>query len=79
MLHILLKNLVKQPQIIRNLKVNLASATSISDQAQFPGYKGEFTTELQFLYPEKSQLISCYRVMNRRGQLIDESQDPKVI
>jgi hypothetical protein len=42
------------------------------------GYKGEFTTNLEFIYPENLPLIQCYRVMNRKGVVIDEAQDPNV-
>jgi len=54
------------------------SATSVSDLAAFPGYKGEFTTNLDFLYPDTLNDIQCYRVMDRRGNIINESQDPRV-
>ena len=79
-----------------------SNATSVSDRATFPGYKGEFSTRLEFIYPENLPQISCYRVrlelfqcelcfiffkvlnnqkkvMNRKGVILDESQDPKVI
>ncbi|RNA02746.1 2-oxoisovalerate dehydrogenase subunit mitochondrial [Brachionus plicatilis] len=56
---------------------NLTSATSISDKASFPGYKGEFSTELQFIYPENNSQIQCYRVMNRKGNIIDPSHEPQ--
>jgi hypothetical protein len=59
-------------------KKNFTSATSISDKASFPGYKGEFSTNLEVLYPENNQQISCYRVMNRKGVILDSDQDPKV-
>lgn len=57
----------------------LSSANSISDRASFPGYKGEFSTSLEFIYPENTPQIQCYRVMNRKGLILDESQDPRVI
>jgi 2-oxoisovalerate dehydrogenase E1 component alpha subunit len=50
----------------------------VSDKAAFPGYKGEFSTNLEFIYPENSQQIQCYRVMNRRGVVLDKAQDPKL-
>ena len=53
------------------------NATSVSDKASFPGYKGEFSTSLDFIYPENSPQIQCYRVMNRKGVLLDASQDPQ--
>lgn len=54
------------------------SATSVSDKASFPGYKGEFSTNLDFIYPENSPRIQCYRVMNRKGVVLDPNQDPQV-
>jgi hypothetical protein len=54
-----------------------SSATSVSDRAQFPGYKGDFTTDLNFMFPEKLQSIPAYRVLNRKGGIISESNDPK--
>lgn len=54
------------------------NATSLSDRAAFPGYKGEFTTNLEFIYPENNELIQCYRVMNRKSQVLVPSQDPNV-
>ena len=55
-----------------------SDASSLSDKAFFPGYKGEFNTNLEFIYPENSPQIECYRVMNRKGVVIDPSQDPQV-
>lgn len=60
------------------LRRSLASASSVSDKASFPGYKGEFSTSLEFIYPENNQQIQCYRVMNRRGMILDNTQDPKI-
>lgn len=57
---------------------NRSNANSLSDRATFPGYKGEFSTNLEFLYPENMSLIQCYRVMNRKGVVLDPSQDPQV-
>jgi len=57
---------------------NRSNANSVSDRATFPGYKGEFSTNLEFLYPENMSLIQCYRVMNRKGVVLDPSQDPQV-
>lgn len=54
------------------------NATSVSDRAAFPGYTGEFTSNLEFIYPENNELIQCYRVMNRKSQILDPSQDPNV-
>jgi 2-oxoisovalerate dehydrogenase E1 component alpha subunit len=50
----------------------------VSDKASFPGYKGEFSTNLEFIYPENMTQIPCYRVMNRKGVVLDPEQDPKL-
>jgi len=77
-------HLSKVSTFLRNLNVlksnikHLSSATSISDRASFPGYKGEFSTSLEFIYPENTPQIQCYRVMNRKGLILDESQDPRL-
>lgn len=55
----------------------MSSATSVSDSAFFPGYKGEFSTNLEFIYPENTPQIQCYRVMSRKGVVIDPNQDPQ--
>ena len=65
--------------IIKNQTKCLSSATSVSDRAQFPGYKGEFSTNLDFLYPDNMAEIQCYRVMDRRGNIINETENPNVI
>jgi hypothetical protein len=72
----LLKHNIKT--VNNSLKL-LSSATSVSDRAAFPGYKGEFSTSLEFLYPEAVPQIQCYRVMNRKGAVLDQNQDPNVI
>ncbi len=57
---------------------NYTDASSLSDRAAFPGFKGEFSTNLDFIYPENNTQIGCYRVMNRKGVVLDPSQDPQV-
>ena len=65
--------------IVKNQMKCLSSATSVSDRAQFPGYKGEFSTNLDFLYPDNMAEIQCYRVMDRRGNIINEAENPNVV
>lgn len=55
-----------------------SSANSVSDKAALPGYRGEFSTELEFIYPEQIPQIQCYRVMNRNGVILDNTQDPNL-
>ena len=51
-----------------------------NDAPEFPGSKHKlaFTEKLQFIEPERYDGIPVYRVMDRQGNIIDESQDPKV-
>jgi 2-oxoisovalerate dehydrogenase E1 component alpha subunit len=58
-------------------KREAANASSISDKSFYPGYKGEFTTNLNFNFPENSPHQECYRVMNRKGVVLDPEHDPK--
>jgi hypothetical protein len=67
-----------QVKYVNSSLKSLSSATSVSDRALFPGYKGEFSTSLEFLYPEAVPQIQCYRVMNRKGAILDQNQDPNV-
>ena len=48
------------------------------EKPEFPGSRSQFVHELQFLQPDMIEGIPVYRVMNRKGQIIEESQDPKV-
>jgi hypothetical protein len=77
----LVKSLIKQSSQIKNLnfKKYSTNATSVSDKSAFPGYKGDFSTNLEFIYPENNPQIQCYRVMNRKGVVLDQSHDPQVI
>ncbi len=78
-----IKKIFKEPTRINNLRKTInkrwvTNATSVSDRALFPGYKGDFSTNLEFIYPENSPQIQCYRVMNRKGVVLDPNHDPKV-
>ena len=48
------------------------------EKPEFPGSRSTFVHQLQFLQPDMIEGIPVYRVMNRKGQIIEESQDPKV-
>ena len=77
----LVKSLIKQSSQIKNVnfKKYSTNATSVSDKSALPGYKGDFSTNLEFIYPENNPQIQCYRVMNRKGVVLDQSHDPQVI
>ena len=65
------------PVCLSNIR-RYTDASSISDRALFPGYKGEFNTNLEFIYPENTAQIECYRVMSRKGIVLDPASDPGV-
>ncbi|XP_070578940.1 2-oxoisovalerate dehydrogenase subunit alpha, mitochondrial-like [Ptychodera flava] len=48
------------------------------DRAQFPGAKTDYTTKLDILRPDTYEGIQTYRVMNRKGEIIDPDHDPKL-
>ena len=54
-------------------------STGDADRPLYPGAKSKFTEKLEFLLPETVEGIPVYRVLDRRGNVIDPSQDPKVI
>ncbi|XP_070578299.1 2-oxoisovalerate dehydrogenase subunit alpha, mitochondrial-like [Ptychodera flava] len=49
-----------------------------SDTAQFPGAKSGYTSNLKFMRPDGFQRFPIYQVLNKQGELIDPSQDPKL-
>ena len=53
-------------------------STTESDRPLYPGAKSKFTEKLEFLLPETVEGLPVYRVLDRRGNIIDASQDPKV-
>jgi hypothetical protein len=78
----LVKTLIRQSSKLNKIKSKTkysTNATSVSDKSAFPGYKGDFSTTLEFIYPENNPQIQCYRVMNRKGVVLDPSHDPQVI
>jgi hypothetical protein len=64
--------------VIKKTNPQNIHTTLLTKPKYFKGYKGEFSTNLEFIYPENLPLIQCYRVMNRKGEILDETQDPKV-
>jgi hypothetical protein len=53
---------------------------SVDDKPKHAGTRqGLFTEKLDFLLPESMDAIPTYRVMSRSGDIIDPSQDPKVL
>lgn len=59
-------------------RIHQASVLFIEEKPEFPGSRSQFVHKLQFLQPDLLEGIPVYRVMNRKGEIIDESQDPKI-
>lgn len=51
---------------------------SSAEKPQFPGASAEFIDHLEFILPNVISGIPVYRVMDRQGQIINPSEDPKV-
>lgn len=48
------------------------------EKPEFPGSRSRFVHNLQFLQPDLIEGIPVYRVMNRKGEIIQDDQDPQV-
>ena len=48
------------------------------DKPEFPGSRSRYIHKLEFIEPDSQEGIPVYRVLNREGRIIDESQNPKV-
>lgn len=48
------------------------------ERAQFPGSRSKYINQLTFVQPDTYDGIPVYRVMNRKGEIIDPTQDPKL-
>ena len=49
------------------------------DRPNFPGSRSNWTESLEFVQPDLYDGIPVYRVMNRKGEIIDPNYDPKVL
>ncbi|KAK2848313.1 hypothetical protein Q7C36_009995 [Tachysurus vachellii] len=54
------------------------SFDSSLEKPQFPGASAEFIYHLEFIQPNVISGIPVYRVMDRRGQIINPSEDPQL-
>lgn len=48
------------------------------EQPNFPGSRSKWTEKLDFVQPDLYDGIPVYRVMDRKGQVIDPASDPNV-
>ena len=52
---------------------------AVDDKPKFPGSKSiDWTETLQFINPDEKDGIPVYRVMSKKGELINSSEDPNV-
>ncbi|XP_072032483.1 2-oxoisovalerate dehydrogenase subunit alpha, mitochondrial-like [Amphiura filiformis] len=73
--------LVKHPprrHLTTSTALRQESIISEDDKPQFPGSRSKFVEKLDFIQPDVYDGIPVYRVMNRKGRIIDPSQDPKL-
>ena len=54
------------------------NASGADDRPQFPGSRSKWIEKLEYLKPETYEGIPVYRVLDRKGKVINQSEDPKV-
>ncbi|KAK7479459.1 hypothetical protein BaRGS_00029275 [Batillaria attramentaria] len=54
------------------------STARFEDKPEFPGSRSRYVHKLEFIDPESQEGVPVYRVLNREGKIIDETQDPKL-
>jgi len=57
---------------------NNSSAVPADHPSMFPGAKAPFVTDAKFTMPNDYAPIPIYRVLNRDGEIIEQSQDPNL-
>ncbi|XP_043918699.1 2-oxoisovalerate dehydrogenase subunit alpha, mitochondrial [Protopterus annectens] len=67
----------------RSFAVNHAACqqqefTSLDEKPQFPGASAEFVDKLEFIQPNVISGIPVYRVMDRQGNILNQSEDPQL-
>lgn len=68
------KNIGKLSQVFLQVR----NARNFSSQPNFPGARTSWTEKLEFLRPDQPAPIPVYRVMDRLGNVIVPSEDPKL-
>ena len=52
---------------------------AVDEKPRFPGSKSiDWTETLQFINPDEKEGIPVYRVMSKRGDILNSSEDPNV-
>ncbi|KAB7506691.1 2-oxoisovalerate dehydrogenase subunit alpha, mitochondrial [Armadillidium nasatum] len=50
----------------------------VEDRPNFPGSRSKWTEKIEFIQPDLYDGIPVYRVMNRKGEIIDPANDPQL-
>lgn len=66
-------------KIITSLFEQFVRPFTSDERPQFPGSRSQWIEKLEFIRPDIYAGIPVYRVMDRKGKVIDPSQDPQVI
>ncbi|CAH1793114.1 unnamed protein product [Owenia fusiformis] len=55
------------------------SLAHLDDSPQYPGIRtAEYTLDMDFNFPENDKPMPVYRLMDKKGKILDPSQDPKL-
>lgn len=75
-----LRNVVKCRNLHISETIGKAQTTSshYEEKPEFPGSRSKFIHKLKFQNPDDIEGIPVYRVMNRKGEIIEASEDPKL-
>uniref|UniRef100_UPI00358ED7EF 2-oxoisovalerate dehydrogenase subunit alpha, mitochondrial-like isoform X1 n=1 Tax=Myxine glutinosa TaxID=7769 RepID=UPI00358ED7EF len=52
--------------------------TTLEEKPQFPGASAEYVNTLEFIQPNVISGIPVYRVMDRKGHIVNPNEDPKL-
>lgn len=55
-----------------------SNMSSKTDRTLFLTNKNEFTTQLEFIYPENNKKIPSYTILDKNGNLLDSTQEPNL-
>ncbi|GAB1601497.1 2-oxoisovalerate dehydrogenase subunit alpha, mitochondrial-like [Argonauta hians] len=65
-------------QVTRHISVTPAVYSFEEDRPVFPGSRSRYTPTLEFLRSDMYDGIPVYRVMNKKGEIIEKTQDPQL-
>ncbi|KAK3872025.1 hypothetical protein Pcinc_022872 [Petrolisthes cinctipes] len=65
-------------ECVRVTNLRCLSSGLVEEQPNFPGSRSKWTESLDFVQPDLYDGIPVYRVMDRKGNIIDPASDPKL-